>query len=143
MGEISYYIDDEGKDDPGAAGRDRAEEVPLPCRSNYEKHLLKLQRIQAERRQNLTRKTLCEKTVLIEHIRNQRHIDFMAKLTRQEARIDLENSRLADKLNRTAGSLRDHSRDLGRSSLTQALRHSREKDISRENSRMFRKLVTS
>jgi hypothetical protein len=140
---ISYYIDDEGTDDPGAARRDRAEEVRICCRSNYEKHLLKLQRIQAERRQNLTRNTLCEKTVLIEHIRNQRHVDFMAKLYRQEARIDLENSRLADKLNRTAGSLRDHRDAVARSSLTCALRHTRQKEISRENSRMFRKLVTS
>jgi hypothetical protein len=79
---------------------------------------------------------------MIEHIKNQKHSNFMQKLSRESSRITQENQRLVGKLNRASLSVSSHSHrpPLPLTSLSYSLKRTRQKQIVKENSRIFHKL---
>jgi hypothetical protein len=96
-------------------------------------HLQKLQKIQAQRKISLSTKSVNDKAVMIEHIKNQRHHNFMNKLAKEEIRINSENSRLALKLTRTSYMInnKNESERMSRSFLSlSSAKRSREKSIT-------------
>jgi aspartate-semialdehyde dehydrogenase len=80
---------------------------------------------------------------MIEHIKNQKHSNFIQKLSKESSRINQENLRLVDKLNRAAVSVSSHSHRppaLSLTSLSYTVKRTRQKEIAKENSRIFHKL---
>jgi hypothetical protein len=82
---------------------------------------------------------------MVEHIKNQKHSDFIQKLSKESIRINQENLKIVDKLTRAAVSISSRSRrsSLSQTSLTYSTKKIKEKEISRENQRIFYKLNSS
>ena len=82
---------------------------------------------------------------MIEHIKNQKHLDFIHKLAKEANKISEENCKIVRKLDKTFYSISDRPNKsaLSRTSLSSALKKSREKEIVKENSRIFSKLNQS